>query len=662
MTDQRHPTHQAGADQVGTRTTRIVLLGNPNTGKSSLFNRLTGLRQRTSNFPGTTQHASLGEIEIGGAVATVIDLPGIYSLELEQQEANLCRQVLAGTLAPKGETIEQPEALVVTVDATNLSRNLTLVGEALRRRLPTVVCVTMLDVAERRGLRLDLDVLAERLGCAVVGINPRKNTGLDRLVAALAGARVPNRTPPGDDAGLDAWVDETAIATTSETESVEASTLTDRLDRAFTHPVLGVSLFVLIMAGLFWLLFRFASTPMDLIDGAFSALAVAAEKVLPEGLIADLLANGVIAGVGATVIFLPQIALLFFVITLLEDSGYLARASFVMDRVLRPFGLRGHAFVPLLSSHACALPGIMACRAIPDRRERLAAILVAPFMTCTARLPVYALLVVVLFPERPSMQALAFIGCYALGIFAGLFSALLARRTILRGKGRPMALELPSYRVPSLTAALRTTWERSWVFLRKAGTVILAISIVLWWLGSYPRVDPPERAVELRTLAAQETDESRAVVIEARAEELESMHAAERSYMGLIGRTVQPVFAPLGYDWQLSVGVMASFAAREVFASTMAVVVTGQEDAEDERVLTALRTAKRSDGVTPVFTHPAAWSLLVYYVLAMQCLPTLAVTAREAGAKRWAALQLGWMMLVAYACAAAAHAIASAAG
>lgn len=641
-------------------TRRIALLGNPNTGKTSLFNRLTGLRHRTGNFPGITQHATIGELELEGAWHQVIDLPGLYSLELAQGESELCRGVLDGTLAPKGEGASPPNALCITVDATNLSRNLSVVGEALRRRLPTVVCVTMLDLAERRGLKIDLDVLGERLGCAVVGVNARKNTGIDHLKHALADARIPNRTPPGDGAGLEAWVDEVAIAAMSATTDVEQPTLTDRLDRAFTHPVLGVMLFAIVMTGLFWLLFRWASVPMDLIDGAFGWLAASVESALPEGLIADLLANGVIAGVGATVTFLPQIALLFFVIALLEDSGYLARASFVMDRVLRPFGLRGHAFVPLLSSHACALPGIMACRAIPDRRERLAAILVAPFMTCSARLPVYALLVVVLFPERPGMQALAFTGCYALGIVAGLLSALLARRTILKGAGRPMAMELPSYRVPSLPSALRTMGERSWVFLRKAGTVILAITIVLWWLGSYPQVDPPAEAVELRAMAAQETDEASALALEERADRLEASHGAERSFMGHVGRTVQPVFEPLGYDWQLSVGVVASFAAREVFVSTMAVITTGQEDAEDESVLNALKSAKRSDGETLVFTAPTAWSLLVYYVLAMQCLPTLAVTAREAGGKRWAALQLGWMTVVAYLCAMTAHLVAGA--
>jgi len=393
---------------------------------------------------------------------------------------------------------------------------------------------------------------------------------------------------------------------------------------------------------------------------------------MPGGIVRDLLAQGIVGGVGATVIFLPQICLLFFLISLLEDTGYLARAAFVVDRWLRPFGLPGHAFVPLLSSHACALPGIMAARGIPDARERLATILVAPFMTCSARLPVYVLLTTLLFRDRPWQAAGAFVGCYALGALAGVTSALVFRRTILRGRGRPMAMELPTYKRPSLRTALVTTWDRGLVFLKKAGTNILAICVILWWLESFPHVPPPPEAERLRERAAVlgatgdvpaegrpgadadgsvETRES----LLAEADRLERRHAKERSFAGRIGRAVQPVFAPLGYDWQLSIGVVTSFAAREVFVSTMAVVVAGEEDAEAGGVLEAIGRAKRDDGVTPVFTRATCWSLLIYYVLAMQCLPTLAVTAREAGGWRWALLQLAWMSGVAYAAAGAVY-------
>jgi ferrous iron transport protein B len=396
---------------------------------------------------------------------------------------------------------------------------------------------------------------------------------------------------------------------------------------------------------------------MDLIDTVFGTLAANLGSALPEGILSDLLTGGIISGVGATVIFLPQICLLFFLISLLEDTGYLARAAFVMDRVLRPFGLSGHAFVPLLSSHACALPGIMSARAVPDRRDRLATILVAPFMTCSARIPVYVLLTTILFRDRPAMAALAFTGCYALGIGAGLLSSMVARRTILRGKSRPMAMELPSYKVPSIRTALLTTLDRGLVFLKKAGTHILAISIVLWWLSSYPVATPPPEATTLRAeaerlVAAQDApgdqSEVEAEALLARAQQLEGNHAVAMSFAGRMGRGIEPLFRPLGFDWQLSVGVVTSFAAREVFVSTMSIMLTGSEEAEDEGVLEKIAGATRSDGVTPIFTPAVCWSLLVYYVLAMQCIPTLAVTAKEAGSIKWAILQLCWMCGVAY--------------
>jgi len=637
--------------------TRVALIGNPNTGKTTLFNRLSGLRHKTGNFPGTTQEARRGTVRVDEASFELIDLPGIYSLELEQSEAEVCRRVLAGTLATPGHGASAPDGVCVVLDGTNLARNLVLAGEVLRRRLPTVVAINMMDLARRRGLVIDLAEVEEKLGCRVVGCSARKGEGVEELRAALMQARVPNRTPPGTREGVEQWADQVFAVATAHVETgpnaaaVGMDTLTDRLDRVFTHPVLGLVVFAAVMTGLFWVIFALAQIPMGLIDTVFGAATAWLDSVLPAGILSDFLSHGVVQGVGATVIFLPQICLLFLLIALLEDTGYLARAAFVMDRVLRPFGLPGHSFMPLLSSHACALPGIMACRAIPDRRERLATILVAPFMSCSARIPVYVLLTSILFAGRPLMAALAFTGCYVLGIVAALFTSLLFRRTILKGKGRPMALELPSYKRPSLRTALLGTWDRAFVFVRNAGTNILAIVIVLWWLGAYPRVDAPMAAVEMRQQAAEveAAEPEKAVELNEEAERLEQQNASAGSFLGRIGSAVEPVLAPLGYDRQLSVGVIASFAAREVFVSTMAVVTTGQADAEadDPGVMESLAAAKRDDG-TPVFTMAVCWSLLVYYVLAMQCLPTLAVTAREAGGVKWALLQLGWMTALAY--------------
>jgi ferrous iron transport protein B len=671
-----------------TSVTHVALIGNPNTGKTTLFNRLCGLRHKTSNFPGTTQEARIGQIIRTDAdprrPAELIDLPGIYSLELDMNEAEICRRVLAGTLAIPGEPVQAPDAVCVVIDATNLARNLLLVGEALRRRLPTVVALNMIDLARRQGINIEPLVLEELLGCRVVLCSARSGEGVESLRVAMSKATVPNLTPPGTQDGLERWADSIcerlyARSTPSPPDVLTpATTLTDRIDRIVTHPVAGVIVFVLVMTALFFSIFSVARIPMSLLDTFFGGnpdwvaswqpawlqtmigggLTGIVHDALPLGLLNDFLCGAVIRGVGSTIVFLPQIMLLFFLISLLEDTGYLARAAFVMDRILRPFGLPGHSFVPLLSSHACALPGIMSCRGIPDARERLATILVAPFMTCSARLPVYVLLTGILFPKSPAYAAMAFVGCYALGAGAGVLSALLARRTILKGKHRPMALELPTYKAPSLYTAVAGTLERGRMFVRKAGTNILAICIVLWWMGNFPRTEEPPRAVEMRALAAAATDPAQAALFTSQADAASASAAKAASFIGIAGRTIQPVFAPLGFDWKITVGVLTSFAAREVFVSTMSVMVTGNEDSKRSGVLSDVANSKRDDG-TPLFPRPAAWAALVFFVLAMQCLPTLAVTARETGHVKWALLQLGWMSGVAYLAAAAAHAIAA---
>jgi ferrous iron transport protein B len=660
------------------RTLRIALLGNPNTGKTTLFNRLSGLRHKTSNFPGTTLDARTGRLVLedasgqdGRCTLELIDLPGVYSLELDQLEAAVARAVLLGEAAPQGEPMRKPDGVCIVADATNLPRNLVLAGEVLRRayaeRLTAVIAVNMSDIARRRGLFIDSGKLSNLLGCDVIPVSARTGERIDELKRALTDAHPPLHAPPKDESALRAWADDIYAQAASGDPDLEADRLTDRLDRVFTHPVLGSLSFALIMAGLFFTIFKLARYPMDWIVGIFKFASDAVGSVLPPGVLHDLIADGVINGVSATVVFLPQICLLFFLISLLEDTGYLARAAFVMDRLLRPFGLPGHSFVPLLSSHACALPGIMACRGIPDRRERLATILVAPFVTCSARLPVYVLITSLLFRDRPAMAALAFIGCYALGMFAAVTSALIARRTILKGKSRPMALELPTYKLPSLQTALLTTYDRARVFLKKAGTNILAICVVLWWLSNFPGMPGPG-AKDLRVEAAQLTAQAAvlraatpvsgpradAARMESRAQELGAAAATRRSdemahsFAGRLGRGIEPLFRPLGYDWKLSIGVVTSFAAREVFVSTMAIVTAGEDEATNENTIQKIATAKRDDGLTPIFTRATCWSLLVYYVLAMQCLPTLAVTAREAGGMKWAFLQLAWMSGWAY--------------
>lgn len=651
----------------GERLARIALVGNPNTGKTTLFNRLSGLRHKTSNFPGTTLEARVGRVRLreggesaaragGGHDAALIDLPGVYSLELDQAEAAICRDVLAGTAAARGDVAAAPDAVCVVADATNLARNLMLAGEALRRRLPTVVAVNMIDLARRRGLHVDAARLSAALGCGVVCVSARTGEGLEALRAALASARIPTVTPPGSQEGLRRWAEALYEDAATVPEGEEAETFSDRLDHVFTHPVAGVLAFVVVMAGLFYTLFALARVPMDLIQVAFSRVGGAIGAVVPEGILRDLLVNGVVGGVSATVVFLPQICLLFFLISLLEDTGYLARAAFVMDRVLYRFGLPGHSFVPLLTSHACALPGIMSTKLIPDRRDRLATILVAPFMSCSARLPVYVLLTSLLFADRPALAGVAFAGCYVLGGTAALFSAWLFGRTVLSGRPRPMVLELPSYKTPSIGNALLTAKDQGIGFLRTAGTTIMAICVVMWWLSAYPRVNTPPEAEALRAQAAQAgLSLEQAAALREEADALEARAAQAASFAGIIGRSVQPIFAPLGYDWQLTVGVLTSFLAREVFVSTLSVLVGGAGDPEvDEGVIDRIRRMTRADG-TLVFTPATAASALVFFVLAMQCLPTLAVTRKETGSWRYPLLQLGYMSGLAYLAAFLVH-------
>jgi ferrous iron transport protein B len=639
------------------------VIGNPNTGKTTLFNRLCGTRAKTSNFPGTTTVARVGRAVVGASEAVdLVDLPGLYQLSLDLPEAKIVRDVLSGE-----GLYARPDAVLVVVDACNLSRNLVLVGELLAYSLPVVVALNMVDLAQRRGLSLDASRLSAHLGCPVVPIVARRGTGLDDVRAALHVALAsraafregtnPPREGPIDRDDLALWAERVVEDSVGGLAAVGSAgdTLTERLDKTFTHPVLGLALFAGVMVGLFWTLFALAQVPMDLIEATFTRLGDLTGRVIPAGLVHDLVAQGIIGGIAGTVVFLPQICLLFFLISLLEDTGYLARAAFVMDRLLCRFGLPGHAFVPLLTSHACALPGIMSTRLIPDRRDRFATILVAPFMSCSARLPVYVLLTSLLFAGRPLLAGVAFALCYALGAAAALVSALVIRRSLLRGRARPMILELPSYKTPSLVNALVAARDQGLAFLKTAGTAIMAICIVMWWLNTFPRVGPQPAAESLRAQAAVAADAEAAAALHADAALIDQRAAQAGSFAGRLGRIAQPVFAPLGFDWQLTVGVLTSFLAREVFVSTMSVLVgDANDDVTDEGVIARIRAARRDDGGL-LFTAATATSLLVFFVLAMQCLPTLAVTRRETGHVKWALLQLGYMTTLAYVAALAAY-------
>jgi ferrous iron transport protein B len=646
----------------------IALVGNPNAGKTTLFNQLTGLRSKTANFPGTTVEHRRGVIAIGNRSATLIDLPGLYSLEAVTPDEEVACAALAGT-APG---MPRPDAILLVVDATNLERNLFLVSQALELRLPAVLALNLIDVAEQQGLTFNLAELESRLGCRVVPISARTGRGLDDLLSAVEGVLDQRQLPQlpreiaacGSCAGCRFaarydWAETVSTAAVHGDASAHGHR-TEAIDRVLTHKVVGLACFAAVMVLVFMLIFWVAQFPMDLIDGLFSAAGQTIGQWLPAGDFNSLVTDGLIGGVGGMLVFLPQICLLFFVLALLEDSGYMARAAFVMDRLMHRVGLPGKAFVPLLSAHACAIPAIMSTRVIEDRRDRLATIMVIPLMSCSARVPVYAMVMALLFPHEPVKASLLFAGAYALGIVAALAMAWVFKKTLLKGPTRPLVIELPNYRRPSLRNALLLTYDRAMAFVKTAGTTILVISLVLWAAATYPKtpVDnmPAEVQARLAELTAQGDD--------AAADHLMQQTQLEHSFAGRLGRGIEPVFAPLGFDWKMSVGVLSSFAAREVIVSTLGVLYgLGADVADDapQSLIESIRSSRRPDG-SLVFTTAACLSVLVFYVLAMQCLPTQAVARRETGSWKWPLVQLGYMTVLAYTAALVTFQVASAAG
>lgn len=640
----------------------IALVGSPNTGKTTIFNALTGLRAQTANYSGTTVEKKIGLAIVEGQSVDVIDLPGIYSLSAATPEEQITCNVITG-LVPG---VRKPDVVVVIADAGNIERSLFIISQLLEKDVTAVLALNMVDVANQHGIHVDPSKLSDELGCPVVPMVARSGKGVTELKSELARALQINhtdrvtlvRSKPACNAcgscpfqARYTWSDE-ITSRCVRSPRVAKGSKTEKIDGVLTHPVVGVMAFLAVMLSVFYMIFSVASVPMDMIDSLFTGMGGLISSYLPDGDIQSFLVDGVIGGVGGILVFLPQICILFFFLALLEDSGYLARAAFVMDRLMRRIGLPGTAFVPLLSAHACAIPAIMASRVIRDPRDRLVTILVAPLMTCSARIPVYAMVTALLFPDHPTKAALLFTGAYGLGIFAALAMAFIFKITILPGESKPLVMELPGYRIPGLRTALLYTFDRAKVFVTQAGTIILLISISLWALATYPKSDaPPAAAITLEEQASaleMTGNHAEAEKLTAEADVITSRDALAHSFAGRLGKLIEPAVRPLGFDWQIGIGIISSFAAREVIVSTLSIVYgMGEGGDNNEGLYDVMREAKHADG-SPVFTASASISLLVFYVLAMQCLPTQAATKRETNSWKWPLFQLGYMSILAY--------------
>jgi len=642
------------------RQLTIALAGNPNAGKTTLFNSLTGLKQKIANYPGVTVERKEGPWQVNGKAANLIDLPGLYSLDATSLDEQIARQVIVGEQAG----IPKPDVLVAVVDATNLERNLYLVTQLFEFGIPVVIALTMMDVFEKQKHQIDVEMLSTLLKTPVIPVTAKTARGRDELarrVLAAVGTKpeipyeyedaAPNSGPHGKIFARYNFISR-VVQESVWHDDHEKHRVSEKIDRVLTHKFFGLVILVGVLLLVFQAIFSWAQLPMQLLESVFGGLQDLARAALPPGVLADLVSDGIIAGVGGVVVFLPQILLLFLFISILEDSGYMARAAFLMDKLMSRVGLHGKAFLPLMSSFACAIPGIMATRTIESRRDRFATMMVAPFMSCSARLPVYTLMIGAFFTGRYvfgflSVGALLLVMMYAIGVITAIIAAFVLKRTLLKAPPPPFVMELPPYRVPNLRTVFQNMWTRAGLFLKKAGTVILTLSIILWALMNFPRAsqqDINNAAAEIQKTCNCSPDEAQTL-----AETRAKSEVLQNSVAGRVGHAIEPVIKPLGYDWRIGIGLMSAYAAREVFVSTMSILYNVGKDqgAESESLLEGVRNARGDNGEL-IWTPLLGVSTMLFFLLAMQCLSTLAVVRRETNSWRWPIFMLTYMSVLAY--------------
>jgi len=623
----------------------FALVGNPNCGKSTLFNRLTGLSQKTSNLPGTTVEASIGEVKSAGQTISLIDLPGIYSLYTKSEDEGLVVQHLIRN------DESRPEAIIFVMDASNLRRNLLLFSQVAELQIPCACILTMTDTAVRRGIDIDLLALQAALGVPCIAFNPRKEKNISSVLALFNTTAKPNiigsptqlperiveyqkgtKIPGLSEETLRRYISiEEIIKKCTTKRPVGLKSLTIKIDRWTTNKWAGYFIFAAIMMVLFQGVFSLAKLPMDAIEIAFQYISTAIESWLPQGQISNFIVQGLIGGLEGVVVFVPQIFILFFLIGLLEDSGYMVRASFITDRLMRKLGLNGRSIIPLVGGFACAIPSIMATRSIKSKRERLATMIVVPLMSCSARLPVYVLLVSVAIPFSQfwgpfHAQTFVITSAYMAGIVVAILLAFVFNLLHKKESTSEFILELPAYQIPRVQTVLHQAWLKCLSFLSEAGKVIIVISMILWFLSNFGPSEAMKKA-ENEAHIIQQINPSQSA-------DIETTLRLEASYAGHLGKWIEPAIEPLGYDWKTGIALITSFAAREVFVGTMATLFQSSED-NTQGIIEKMQAIKNPKTGKPLYGLPYALSLIVFYAFALQCMSTMAVMKRETGSWTW---------------------------